>query len=340
MEDSRHGDGHMPSGRVMAGARRVVVIADSAPGGLGASLVSSFSKLGWSVDTIGWGPWKPRLLASAAFRRPEMGGVYRARLRSRIDELAEGSPVGLTLVVKGPFLDPRTIEHARNRLQAPVVCWNPDSPFDHTISNRGAGIPDAIGSYDLYVTWAEDLADRLTRISRRVAIVPFGWDPDLHPVTEGTGEAAGRIAFVGTASPERISVLAQIAHLRPVVFGSGWPAIDGIEIRGPLVGRDMSAVVGEAKWNLNLLRPQNAASHNMRSFEIPGAGGNQVASDSGDHRRFLGQDSRTVLFRSTRELLSLLETDPENRDERRPDLMDGHTYIDRVRSLLQATSSA
>jgi Glycosyl transferases group 1 len=119
-----------------------------------------------------------------------------------------------------------------------------------------------------------------------------------------------------------------------VVYGSRWPKIDRVDIRPPAFGIDFCKIVGEAKWNLNLLRPQNARSHNMRTFELAGAGGNQVAPQSDDHRRFLGGDSRTVLFQSKEELESILRSDPSEQPPRLPTLLDGHTYRDRVHQVL------
>jgi spore maturation protein CgeB len=315
-------------------ASRVVVVGQPATGGLRDSLVSAFVTLGWQVDTIDWGPWRPNILAAAAFRAPRLGAGFRRLLRREADDLSHRGPVALVLVVKGPFFDERTIEYYRSRLSAPVVCWNPDDPLDFALSNHGAGLPAAIGAYDAYVTWSEDVADHLRSQCANVMVIPFAWDPEVHRPTPGRGLAVGRIVFVGTGTDLRVRLLQQIAHLRPLVFGNGWPAVQGVEVRPPVLAAELSAIVGEAKWNLNVLRPQNVRSHNMRTFEIPGAGGNQVAPHTMDHARFLGEDTRTVLFRSQGELISILQRDPDHLPLRQSGLLDRHTYVDRVAALL------
>ena len=166
---------------------RIVVVGEPAPGGLRSSLISAFTMLGRKVDTIDWGPWRPAQLAAAAFRAPRLAARFRRHLRHEIDQLADGGETDLVLVVKGTFLDTRTIEHFRRRLAAPVVCWNPDSPFDGAVSNRGAGIPSAIGAYDTYVTWADDVAERLALQSAHVIVIPFAWDSEIHRPTAGRG---------------------------------------------------------------------------------------------------------------------------------------------------------
>ena len=314
---------------------RIIIVGEPAEAGLRDSLVTAFRRCGCTVDILDLGPWQPPLLASAAFRQPILGTRFRRQFRRHLDAAAETHLVELVLVIKGTFVDSHTIDHLRMRFDSPVVCWNPDSPFDRAISNRGAGIRSAIAAYDAYITWAHDVAEQLLPIVR-VVVIPFAWDPELMPPTPGHGIAAGRIVFIGTASRERCDTLAGLAHLRPLVFGTHWPAIDGLDTRPPVRGPSFCRIVGEAKWNLNFLRPQNARSHNMRTFELVGAGGTQVAPYTDDHQRFLGSDGQTVLFRTSRELEDILCSDPTEHLSRHPALLKGHTYTDRARQLLDA----
>ncbi|MCU4187144.1 glycosyltransferase [Acidiferrimicrobium sp. IK] len=239
------------------------------------------------------------------------------------------------VVIKGGFLDPPTIDQIRERVGAPIVCWNPDSPFDPTVSNSGAGITRAVGSYDLYVTWAEDIADRLADVAARVLVLPFAWDPHVLSPVVGTGLARDRVVFVGTPTAQRVASLQSLAEVHPLVFGPRWPVMPGVEIRPAIRMRQLAEVIGEARWNLNVLRPQNAHSHNMRSFEIPGAGGNQVAPATVDHHRLLGRDPRTVTFTTPDELGDVLRSDPSDLPARPPGLLSGHTYRDRAMRLLE-----
>jgi hypothetical protein len=276
----------------------------------------------------------PAWLASAASRQPVLGFGVRREFRRRVDMLAGNGSSDLVLVFKGAFLSLRSIEHLRRRFKCPVVCWNPDSPFDEAISNCGAGIPQAIRAYDAYITWADDVAERLSVIATRVVVIPFAWDPELMQPVAGRGVAADRIVFIGTGSKERAVMVQGLAHLRPLVFGARWPKIEGVDIRPPVMGAEFCSIAGEAKWNLNLLRPQNSRSHNMRTFELVGAGGSQVAPQTHDHRRYLGHDSRTILFQSKEELESILRSDPCKRPPRSASLLKGHTYSDRAAQLL------
>jgi hypothetical protein len=314
---------------------RIVLVGTPAEAGLRVSLATALRTCGNEVDMFDLGPWSPGWLVSAAYRRPILGSGLRREFRRRIDALADKAHTELVIVLKGELLNSRSIDHLRKRFDSAVVCWNPDSPFDQAISNRGAGIPRAIGAYDAYVTWADDVAERLDRIAARVLVIPFGWDPEIMRPVAGDGIAANRIVFIGTATKQRAALMQSLAHLHPLVFGSRWPNLQGIEVRPAVFGNNFCKVTGEAKWNINVLRPQNAKSHNMRTFEIVGAGGNQVAPQTHDHRKFLISDSRTALFRKEVELESILRSDPRERPSRQPGLLEGQTYVDRVNQLLR-----
>ena len=313
---------------------RIVVVGIPAEGGLRESIVRALRGYGCMVDLLDFGPWSPRLLVSAAFRQPTLGVGFRSEFRRRVDVLAEHGCVDLVIVFKGALLDARAIDHLRSRFASQVVCWNPDSPFDDAVSNRGGGIPRTIGAYDAYITWAEDVAERLRAVAARVFVTPFAWDPEIMKPSAGHGVATGRIVFIGTGTRRRGALLQSLNHLRPMVFGNRWPKLEGVDIRPPVFGAQLCGIVGEAKWNLNLLRPQNALSHNMRSFELVGAGGTQVVAQTYDHSKFLGRDSQTILFRSRGDLESILRSDPREHPPRLSTLLDGHTYRDRVQQVL------
>jgi hypothetical protein len=313
---------------------RIVVVGQPDEAGLRNSVVAALRRSGSVVGLLNLGPWNPSWLASAAFRQPMLGVGFRRAFGRQVDMLAENGSADLVLVFKGTLLDARSIDYLRLRFDSPVVCWNPDSPFDGAISNYGAGIRRAIGAYDAYITWANDVAEGLSAVAARVLVIPFAWDPEIMRPATGRGVATGRIVFIGTGTPDRTAMLQSLAHLRPMVFGTRWPKIEGVDIRPPVHGMEFCGIVGESKWNINLLRPQNARSHNMRTFELVGAGGIQVAPRTHDHRRFLGGDTRTVLFQGREELESILRSDPRERPPRPPDLLEGHTYRDRAHQIL------
>jgi hypothetical protein len=313
---------------------RIVIVGEPREAGLHASLMSAFRQAGCDVNVLDLGHPRPAWLASVAYRWPRFGVGFRREFHRRVDEAAAIQAADVVVVFKGPWLDSRSIDHLRLRFECRVVCWNADSPFDDALANRGAGIPQAIGAYDAYITWTDHVAEQLSRVAAQVLVIPFAWDSDLMRPTAGHGVAADRIVFIGTGSKERCALLQSLAHMQPLVFGTHWPRIKGVEIRPPVLGTEFCRIAGEARWNLNILRPQNARSHNMRTFELVGAGGNQVAPQTPDHQSFLKSDSRTILFNGQEQLEAILRSDPGELPPRPPSVLDGHTYADRARQLM------
>lgn len=219
------------------------------------------------------------------------------------------------------------------------MCWNPDSPFDGSMSNSGGGLAAAVPLYDAYVTWADDVAEQLRRHTRHVAVIPFGFDPHVHFQEAGSGVAQDRLVFIGTATSERQGWLHRLVKWEPVVFGNGWDASAGLDVRPPVFGSEFRRVVGEARWNLNLLRPQNRTSHNMRTFEIPGCGGRQLAPRSADHERFL-HATDSCLFDDFDELAAVLDSStssvsgPQRANGMDADRLSGHSYRSRAATLV------
>ena len=55
---------------------------------------------------------------------------------------------------------------------------------------------------------------------------------------------------------------------------------------------------------LNIMRPHNLDSHNMRTFEVPGIGGIQLAPDTKEHRLFFEADKEIFLYNTVEECVN------------------------------------
>ena len=284
---------------------RIAVVSSGDERGLGGAIARGLREGGNEARLVP----EPSLRAPRAARLAlELGGALpeaAVDVRRCTREL-ERSPTDLVIVVKGVFTSPDTVRKMRER--CPVVCWNPDSPFDHAPSNHGGMVHPALTAYDAYVTWAHDVASALRDLRDRVCVVPFGIDDAIHPAVADDPRATGRVVLVGTATRERAELVARLHRARPLVFGNGWHRT-GIEALPPVYGDEFAAVVRAARWCLNPLRPQNRSSHNMRTFELAGCGAAQLTYDTADHRRFLAA-SRSVLVTSTSDLVRAVEGEP------------------------------
>ena len=58
---------------------------------------------------------------------------------------------------------------------------------------------------------------------------------------------------------------------------------------------------------LNLMRPHNPDTHNMRSFEVPGVGGIQLAPDTDDHKTYFEPGKEIFLYKNLEECTSQIK---------------------------------
>ncbi len=310
----------------------LLLLGDPAPGGLAGSLETGFRSLGLTVRQARWPPPLPRLRRRIALHAPQ---IVEAQWRALLSDVA--SEADLCLVVKGSLLTPSRIAQLRQRVKAPVVCWNPDSPFDDALSNRLGGQRDSTAAYDAYVTYGEALAERLSGAGTpAVSQIPFGWDDHLFSVPKSIDpDLAERLVFVGTWTRERQARLSDLRAFRPVVYGNSWPRKSGLEVRSPVFGQALCTVLASAGACLNFLRPQNVGSHNMRTFEIAACGGRQIADYSPEHEKFLEATGAWLAAPSEMpsvigHVLSQPRKTPVMRSE-----MSGHTYRVRCSQFLQ-----
>jgi hypothetical protein len=279
------------------------------PGGLGHSYERAFREIGSEVTVFDW---------AALLRRTShlYGGRIAGRLLCRLwdrsvsetlIEAARASRPDVVLVLRGEQFSPETLRRVRGHCKA-LFNFNPDSAFgpDYA-SRRYRNLRSSIPEYDCHFTWGRPLIPALREAgARRVEWLPFARDPDLHRPVEPTEDDRRRfssdVAFVGTWSRERQEGLDALDGLDLRVWGNLWeraPRRSFARRRATgvaAISGDWSKVCACAKVVLNLLRPQNADAHNMRTFEIPASGGFQLASRSRDHVELLGDGEGIALF--------------------------------------------
>lgn len=130
-----------------------------------------------------------------------------------------------------------------------------------------------------------------------------------------------------------------------VVHGKWKPSLakklHGIELRGQVTGADMAQAIAGAKVSLNILRLQNEGSHNMRTFEVPGAGGLLASQYSTEQDAFFPRDSGAVYFDDPKGAVSVIDALLRDRSTRDAIRQAAHsraqqnTYEARASQILQ-----
>jgi spore maturation protein CgeB len=250
-------------------------------------------------------------------------------------------------VFKGMEIYPATLKLLGRKYR--LVNYNPDHPF--VIASSGGGnknVRDSVGLYHLHFCYNRNLQKQIEQEYKLpVVFLPFGYDLSAEDYQTINRESElTRVCFLGNPDKTREETVQLVAdHGYPVdVYGHGWDKTTLRKHKNVIV---FDAVYGFAFWKkmrtyrvqLNIFRQHNIGSHNMRTFEIPGAGGIQLAPFSEEHAFFFNENSEIFLYRDQQELLKkveyLLNCSPQKSDEIRKaarfrSLDSLYTYKDRA----------
>lgn len=180
--------------------------------------------------------------------------------------------------------------------------------------------------------------------------VPLGGDPVLHRYTETVGKHTYDLTFVGAWRPEREHTLDCVAASFPTarigIWGTDWKRSGSKRLRRlitphPLRGAACSEVFGQSLLNLNVIDDTCYPAANMRFFEIPVAGGLQLASACPELADTFRHGEHILYFTDEETLCTTIEnalTRPHDlhpiRQAGHALISESHTYTHRARQLL------
>jgi len=255
--------------------------------------------------------------------------IDRTLLNRRLLRMANDIRPDLLLVNQGSSLQAQTIASVRRETGAMTVNWWSDYPAEFE-----AGLALArSGAYDLFLVSGTD-AERRHHLAGacQTSMLPFGCDPTTHrPVSPSDSElqrSRCRIAFVGSAYPERRDLLASLADLDLGIWGPGWdryrddPEIGSSIREGTLRPADWVKVYSAADLVLNISygfggppEPYGTMA-NVRVFEIMACGACQLVDAKDDIVRMFRDGEHLATFSTVeearRKAIALLEN-PERR---------------------------
>lgn len=255
----------------------------------------------------------------------------------------------LVVVFKGREFTPELLAECRDKTKhSSWVNINPDDPLD--TSNKGGSnenVRNSIPQYDHYFVWSKRLVDAVSEAgAKRVSYLPFGFDEVMHrPSTLAKPGSRNQVAFIGSWDSEREKWVAAIRRVDVQVFGWAWERSSTSHSRIVINERtiyeeELASITSESIGALNLLRPQNAGSHNMRTFEVPAMNGLLLTQRSSEQQQFFPENEASVMFDTPEELNHSIERivlDPgwaKRVRARGLELSIAHTYTRRAAQLL------
>jgi len=254
-------------------------------------------------------------------------------------------------VFKGMELTSKSLLWAKQR-GIKLVNYNPDNPF--VFSGKGSGnsnITKSIELYDLHFTYNLDIQKKLQeKHNVKTELLPFAFDisQDVFKICQKEKEVL-KVCFLGNPDKLRTSFIQSLANsgIEIEVYGNNWNKFvihKNITSHPPVYGEEQWKTLRKYRVQLNLMRIHNLDSHNMRTFEVPGIGGIQLAPNTKEHRLFFVPDKEIFLYTTLEECVSkidyLLSLTTEQANEfrvfaREAAINQKHSYKDRAVQVLQ-----
>ena len=267
-------------------------------------------------------------------------------LNRRLLELVKQSKWDVLLVFKGMELLPRTLSEIKG-MGVMLVNYNPDNPFIY--SGRGSGnsnMSHSLSLYDLYCTYDRGVQAQLKAKGILSALIPFGFvNSTKFDATPEKEEL--RACFIGNADDERAAFLKEFSKSVSLdIYGAGWDSYSFSQttrLYPPAYEDELYETLRKYRVQLNLMRPHNRDSHNMRSFDIVGSGSIGLMPTTSDHCDYFDEEVSVLLFKSVEEAvlqatkLMNLSSDDANQVRRNARLSARqHDYTCRAAELVAA----
>jgi spore maturation protein CgeB len=208
-------------------------------------------------------------------------------------------------VFKGQEIYPETVRKIKDK--GIFICnYNADHPF--IIYSRGSGssnVKKSIGLYNLHFSYSKEVVSKIEQEFKiKSEWLPFGYELDDEIYHESAEiEELNKVCFLGNPDKIRANLLFEIADsgIEIDVYGHNWVKWlnnhPNIQYFDAVYLDNMWKTLRKYRVQLNIFRPHNVGSHNMRSFEVPAIGGIMLAEDSPEHRLFFKNEYDIHLFR-------------------------------------------
>lgn len=225
----------------------------------------------------------------------------------------------LIWVFKGLDIFPETIKSISIR-EIPIINYNPDHPFIRTFkSGGGKEIEDCVPLYNLNLCYSQELINDIHKRYKgtvNTEFLPFGYElsDNLYVTIQNEMNFRSekvKVCFIGNPDNElRRKTLKYIIEkgIEVDIYGTNWNKFikksKNVNIFPGVYGDEYWRTLRNYRIQLNIFRPHNFNSHNMRTFEIPAVGGIQLAPWSTEHILFFQNEEEIILYKNLDELVN------------------------------------
>lgn len=253
-------------------------------------------------------------------------------------------------IFKGMEITPESLVWAKKK-GIKLVNYNPDNPFIFTGKGSGnANITNSINLYDFHFTYNLEIQKQLEeKHNAKTGFLPFAFDVsnELFETCSKEPEII-KACFLGNPDKTRAAFIEQLAikGISIDVFGNDWEKFvtnKNITAHKPVYSIEQWKTLRKYRVQINIMRVHNENSHNMRTFEVPGIGGIQIAPYTIEHNVFFEDNKEIFLYKNIEEcvtkinyLLSLNREQASNLRyfAREAAINKKHSYKDRAEQVL------
>lgn len=273
-----------------------------------------------------------------------------------IDQVRAFKPT-IIVIFKGMEISKRSLIQIKS-FGVKLVNYNLDHPFVY--ESRGSGnrfVREAIPYYDLHITYSSLIEKQLQyNFNVATALLPFGYDLSdkaFEQLNLNQSEEM-RVCFIGNPDKSRVELITFLTgnNVKVDVYGFRWDRFlkngNCLRLFDQVNDFDYWKTIARYRVQLNILRTQNKDAHNMRSFEVPAAGGIMLAPDTPGHREYFENEKEIFLFGSDAECLEkcryILSLGQEQALKvrlaaRERSVKSGYSYKNRTRQLINIIES-
>ena len=231
------------------------------------------------------------------------------KVNSELLHLAKEKKVDAILIFKGIEIYPTTLKKLKEK-GIKLFNYNPDHPFE--FNGRGSGnklVEQSIRYYDHHFSYSKRIANDLqVKYKSSVSWLPFAYAQSKEP---SKNEDIKAVCFIGNPDLERAKLIKELLNAQvPVhVYGNNWSHFLGSNIlltTYPAIYQDEFITKAQAyRIQLNIFRPQNLGSHNMRTFEMPALACIVLAPFSEEHLSFFKHREEAFFYKNNIEMVEL-----------------------------------
>jgi spore maturation protein CgeB len=284
-------------------------------------------------------------------------GFASRELNKRILQECDALRPDIFFVFKGPALLPETLEKVKHSSGACAVLFFPDvSVYAH-----GDLIPKCLPHYDhIFTTKTFGVADLRKIGITQSEFLPHAFDPDVHRELSDIAAASISLrcdaSFIGTWSPKKEAILAQLKRLLPdinlKIWGNQWEKIADKGLEPIIVGTGIDGeayalAIQSSTINIAILSEarQGASSGDQitsRTFHIPASGGFMLHERTDELQQYFTEDAEVACFATPEELAEKIRFYLEHPQKRELIRREGHLRcvaedsMDRRATLIEA----